>query len=79
VLPQAADHFANAQQVAAAGAGRMLRDDEQSATALRNAVHALLHEPSYRRAAGAIAAEIAAMPDARAAIPALQALRRTDH
>jgi hypothetical protein len=42
-------------------------------------VQALLDDPSYRRAAATIAAEIAAMPEPRDAIPALQALRRTDH
>jgi UDP:flavonoid glycosyltransferase YjiC (YdhE family) len=78
VLPQAADHFASGARVAAAGAGRMLRRDEQSATALRDAVHALLDEPRYRRAAGTIAAEIAAMPEPDAAIPALRALHRSD-
>ena len=68
VLPQAADEFANGARVAAARAGRTLRRDELTATALRDA-------PTYRRAAATVAAELAPMPDASAAVPALQALR----
>lgn len=78
ILPQAADHFANGERVAAAGAGRMLRPNERSAVALRDATRALLDEPSYRRAARTIAAEIAAMPEPESAISPLKALRQTD-
>jgi MGT family glycosyltransferase len=74
VLPQGADHFANGASVMTAGAGRMLHAGELSAEALREAVRALLDEPSYRRAARAVAAEIAAMPEPETAVDALKAL-----
>lgn len=74
VVPQGADQFGNAGRVVAAGAGRALGPGEATEGAIRDAVRALLGEPSYRRAAAAVAAEIAAMPAPEEAIGALGAL-----
>lgn len=63
-VPHAADQFDNAAAVAAAGAGRVVMPDELTESAVRDAAHALLADPSYRDAARVIAAEIAAMPSA---------------
>jgi UDP:flavonoid glycosyltransferase YjiC (YdhE family) len=63
-VPHAADQFENAAASAAAGAARIVMPDDLSETAVRDAAHALLDDPSYRDAARAVAAEIAAMPSA---------------
>jgi UDP:flavonoid glycosyltransferase YjiC (YdhE family) len=76
LLPLGADNFVNAERVAAAGAGQRLLPAEVSAGAIRAGVRALLGEPRYRAAADAIAAEIAAMPDAAEAVRALERLTR---
>jgi len=68
VLPQGADQYANANRVVAAGAGRQLFKHELSAAAIRDAVLALLHDQSYRRAAERIKTEIQEMPDPREVI-----------
>ena len=62
VVPQGADQWSNAERVVGAGAGRLLQGDDLTGAAVRREVTALLHTPSCRRAARAIAAEIAAMP-----------------
>lgn len=62
VLPGGADQFENGGQASSLGAARMLMPDELTAAAVREAVVALLEEPSYRSAAQSLAAEIAAMP-----------------
>jgi MGT family glycosyltransferase len=65
VVPQFADQPDNAERVAAVGAGISVGNgDTAPATAqeLRTAVAAVLTEPSYRKAAGAMAEEIAALP-----------------
>ncbi|MEA5359195.1 glycosyltransferase [Amycolatopsis sp., V23-08] len=59
VLPQGADQFANAEALVAAGAGLHLLPGELSADAVTEQARKL---PSCRDAAGALAAEIAAMP-----------------
>jgi UDP:flavonoid glycosyltransferase YjiC (YdhE family) len=64
VVPHAADQFENAAAAAGAGAARVVMPDELSETAVRDAARALLEDESYRDAAHALAAEIAAMPDA---------------
>jgi MGT family glycosyltransferase len=68
VLPQGADQYANADRVVAAGAGRQLLRHELSAAAIRDAILALLHDQSYRRAAERIKTEIHDMPEPRQAI-----------
>ena len=74
VLPQAADQFYNAERVVGAGAGRRLLGSELTPGAVADEVRLLMDDPRYRAAAAAIAAEIAAMPPADAAVPALQSL-----
>lgn len=76
VLPQGADQYANADRVVAAGAGRQLLRDELSVVAIRDALLDLLRDPSYRRAAQRLQAEIRDMPDARGAIKRIEALDR---
>jgi UDP:flavonoid glycosyltransferase YjiC (YdhE family) len=68
VLPQGADQYANADRIVAAGAGRQLLRHELSAAAVRDAVLAVLHDHSYRRAAERIKIEIREMPDPGEAI-----------
>lgn len=70
-LPQGADQHGNADRVVAAGAGRKLLRDELTPAAVREAMGALLREPSYRLAAHRIADEIAAMPTAVEALAAI--------
>jgi UDP-glucoronosyl and UDP-glucosyl transferase len=74
VLPQGADNFSNAARLAAAGASRTVLPDDVTADSMRNAVREVLDEPSYRSAAQALAAEIAAMPGPRDVALALGAL-----
>lgn len=70
-LPQGADQYGNAERVAAAGAGRTLLRDELTSAAVREAIAALLDEPSYGLAAQRIGDEIAAMPTAAEALGAI--------
>ncbi|MDP1820125.1 MAG: glycosyltransferase [Acidimicrobiales bacterium] len=78
VLPQGADQYANADRVVAAGAGRQLLKHELSAAAARDALLALLHDRSYRRAAERIKTEIRDMPDPLEAIRRIEGLWRHD-
>jgi UDP:flavonoid glycosyltransferase YjiC (YdhE family) len=61
-MPQGADQFLNAASVARVGAGLAIPPAEVDATSVGNAVRRLLHEPEFRRNAGLVADEIAAMP-----------------
>jgi MGT family glycosyltransferase len=63
-----------ARQVADAGAGIALRFDQLRATELRDAVRAVLGDPSYRAAAGAVRDSFAAAGGARAAADRLEKL-----
>jgi MGT family glycosyltransferase len=63
-----------ARQVAGAGAGIALRFDQLRTTELRNAVRAVLGDPSYRAAAGAVRDSFAAAGGARAAADRLEKL-----
>jgi UDP:flavonoid glycosyltransferase YjiC (YdhE family) len=74
VVPQGADQFNNAERVVRAGAGRLLLVDDLRVDALRGAVADLLDDPAYRRAARAVAGEIAAMPTAASVLPVLELL-----
>ena len=74
VIPQGADQWSNAEQIAAAGAGQRLLRDEISIAAVRACVMALLSKPSYRQAASNIKDEIRAMPSATDAIVGLETL-----
>lgn len=73
VVPLFADQPQNALRVAALGAGIAL---EAGVAGLRDAVTALLDEPSYRTAAGAVAAEIAALPPVDAVVELLEDIAR---
>jgi UDP:flavonoid glycosyltransferase YjiC (YdhE family) len=65
LVPQGADQFDNARACQRAGAARILRPDEVTPAAVRDAVWTVLREDSSERAAArALAAEIAAMPSA---------------
>jgi UDP:flavonoid glycosyltransferase YjiC (YdhE family) len=63
-LPRGADQFGNADRVRSIGAGVRLLPREVTPESLRAAVTAVLDDPAYARAAGALQAEIAAMPSA---------------
>jgi len=76
-LPHAADQFDNADAAQRAGAGLKLLSDEVSVDAVREAVSDLLAAPSYRDAAQAIAAEIAAMPPPAETVEKIEELCRS--
>jgi MGT family glycosyltransferase len=63
-LPMGADQPMNAAALARTGAGVALGHGERTAAAIRDAVITVLDDPSYRRAAGALQQQIAAMPSA---------------
>jgi UDP:flavonoid glycosyltransferase YjiC (YdhE family) len=62
VLPQGADNYVNADAVTDAKLGVALRSAELNADSIRDAVRAVLDDPSFREAASRVADEIAAMP-----------------
>ena len=62
LLPQGANQFHNAAACVAAGVGRRLLPGEVTPEAVRRDVSALLYDPSLRKAAHGIQAELAAMP-----------------
>jgi UDP:flavonoid glycosyltransferase YjiC (YdhE family) len=70
--PVGADQPANARRVEALGAG--LAVEAPDAAAMAVALRRVLEEPSFRARAGAVAAEIAALPDVDAAVDAMLAL-----
>ena len=73
VLPQGADQFVNAAQAAEAGVARALQGDDVVATAVRDAVAAMLPEDSPERTrAREVAAEMAAMPAPADVVPVLE-------
>lgn len=71
VLPQGADQFLNAAAVERVGAGLALQPDAVTSAAVEAAVDRLLHGAAYGKAARSVQAEIAAMPDADAAVTTL--------
>ncbi len=83
VVPLFADQPENARRVAAVGAGIAVEADPEAApeairsrvepAALGEAVEAVLGDPGYRRAAGELAAEMAALPPTDAAFELLTA------
>ncbi|HEX6024560.1 MAG TPA: glycosyltransferase [Solirubrobacter sp.] len=74
VVPLFADQPINAARVAALGAGLSLDGVESLATAVRS----LLAVPSYRDAAAAVAAEIAAHSPIETVVPLLRSIARGD-
>ena len=73
-LPQAADQFRNAAGGVRAGAALALAPDEVTAEAVRTAVTRLLREEAFRRGAGVVATEIAAMPSPAEVVDVLRGL-----
>lgn len=61
-LPQAADQFRNAEGGTRAGASLALMPPQVTPRAVAEAVDLLLHDPTTRRSAERVAAEIAGMP-----------------
>ena len=68
VLPQGGDQFLNAEACRDSGAALTLAPGEVTAAAVVEAASRLLTEPGFAAAAGAVRAEIAAMPDADAVL-----------
>jgi MGT family glycosyltransferase len=73
-LPQSADNFTNAGLLATASAARVLVPGEVTTAAVRAGVRAVLDDGAYRRAARALAGEIAAMPAPAEVAAALRSL-----
>ncbi len=71
VVPLFADQPANAERVAAVGAGLTV---EPEAGAIRAAAERVAAESAFREGAGAIAAELRSQPPADAAVPELERL-----
>jgi UDP:flavonoid glycosyltransferase YjiC (YdhE family) len=69
VVPVGADQPFNAQSVVALGAGLALPKPDTEA--LRSAIQRLLDEPEFRRAARAVATDMAALPSVDTAVNAL--------
>ncbi len=74
LLPMAADQPANAAACAAAGAAVVLEPDRWAPGIIRSTVEAALVDPELARAAAAVRAEIEAMPEPAALLPALERL-----
>jgi MGT family glycosyltransferase len=74
ITPMQHDQLMIAHQVANAGAGIALRFDQLRATGLRDAVLAVLDDPSYRGAAEAVRDSFAAAGGARTAADRLEQL-----
>ena len=74
LVPQGADQFYNADRVVAAGAAVRLMPDQLTAGSVRDAAHMVLHEGRFRTAAHRLRDELAAMPDPRQAVEALERL-----
>ena len=72
VLPLFADQPQNADRVDALGAGIALHGGPAAAPRLGTALSTLLDEPSYRAAAGELAAEIKALPPVDEAVGVLE-------
>ena len=80
VVPQAADHFIQADRVAASGAGLALLPGTATPEAVTEAATTVLTEPAFRASAQVIAAQIAALPapaDVAAELAAALAETRT--
>ncbi|WP_284617378.1 glycosyltransferase [Aquabacterium humicola] len=72
VLPQAADHFRNGRALCSAGAGRTVEPEWQTEAAVTASLSAVLTSAALESGASALAREMAAMPDARAAAMAVE-------
>lgn len=74
VVPDVADRMLNAAQVAAAGAGRVLQQDDTGHATIRDSVLDLLADQRYQRAARSLQAEAASQRSPAAVVPALTEL-----
>jgi MGT family glycosyltransferase len=74
VLPWFADQPHNADRVDALGAGLALHGGIDAVARLADALSTLLSEPSYRAAAGRVAAEIGALPPVDEAVEVLEGI-----
>ena len=77
IVPLAADQPDNADLCAAAGIARIVALEELTADAVQTAIEALLTDPSYRRRAAEVAAEIAAMPGPEDALARIERLAQS--
>ena len=77
IVPLAADQPDNADLCAAAGVARIVALEELTADAVQTAIEALLTDPSYRRRAAEVAAEIAAMPGPEDALARIERLAQS--
>jgi UDP:flavonoid glycosyltransferase YjiC (YdhE family) len=75
LLPQGADQFLNADALLPTGAALRLLPEQIEPEAVARATASLLSEPTFRDAAQAIAAEIAAMPAPAELVGELERLR----
>lgn len=67
ILPQGADHFRNARALSSANAGRSLEGDDQTQERISEAMMSALRTDAMTIAAGKLAREMSAMPDATVA------------
>ncbi len=74
VIPVGADQPVNARRCAALGVGRHIGSEERAPEAIREAVRAVLVEPSYRENAARMGEEMAAMPGPEHAVALLERL-----
>jgi hypothetical protein len=68
------DQFLNAERIAAVGAGTTVDASAGSLTDLPAALREVLHRPTYRETAMALAAEVDALPEAASMVPRLETL-----
>jgi UDP:flavonoid glycosyltransferase YjiC (YdhE family) len=73
-VPLAADQWANADAVAASGAGVMLELDQREPATIRAALGRLLTEPAFGAAAQQLAADFRALRHPRELVPVIEGL-----
>ena len=77
IVPLAADQPDNAELCAAAGVARVVPLENLTAAAVQDAIAGVLTDPSYRRRAAEVAAEIAAMPGPDDALARIERLAQS--
>ena len=77
VLPMGADQPMNAARVEALGVGLVLDAIGSAPEDIRGAVRRVLDDPAYRRAAGRVRDEVAALPGPEHAVSLIEGLRTT--
>lgn len=76
ILPIAADQPENARRCEALGVARVVLPRDRTAEAIREAAHAVLHDPRYRRNAERLRAEMGSLPGPEYAVALLETLAR---